>query len=245
MINSFGTGKPTEADGSGRGTGKRTEAAAAVRAVRLFGLFGCSGCSAVRAVRAAAALLPRMASGERSEAPTEAGATAAGDSSLFFFLVLLFLRLSPSAAAARALLPPNGQRRAERSPPPAESCSSAYLSLSFALSIISLSMKALLFECSCKILLANELILNVIVCVRPVEGLPVANRVPGVIFSLSIFIFFCCSTQRRPPMGRLPIVFCQSRPGRRPSPQLFIDNYFYLSLRLTMRKRSWHPGYLP
>ena len=25
MINSFGTGKPTEADGSGRGTGKRTE----------------------------------------------------------------------------------------------------------------------------------------------------------------------------------------------------------------------------
>ena len=48
MINSFGTGKPTEADGSGRGTGKRTEAAAAVRlfgcsavrAVRLFGLFG-------------------------------------------------------------------------------------------------------------------------------------------------------------------------------------------------------------
>ena len=40
MINSFGTGKPTEADGSGRGTGKRTEAAAAVRAVRLF---GCSG----------------------------------------------------------------------------------------------------------------------------------------------------------------------------------------------------------
>ena len=50
-------------------------------------------------------------------------------------------------------------------------------------------MKALLLECSCKILLANELILNVIVCVRPVEGLPVANRVPGVIFSLSIFIF--------------------------------------------------------
>ena len=48
MINSFGTGKPTEADGSGRGTGKRTEAAEAVRAVRLFGLFGCS---AVRAVR--------------------------------------------------------------------------------------------------------------------------------------------------------------------------------------------------
>ena len=73
--------------------------------------------------------------------------------------------------------------------PPAESSSSAYLSLSFALSIISLSMKALLFECSCKILLADELILNVIVCVRPVEGLPVANREPGVIFSLSIFIF--------------------------------------------------------
>ena len=66
MINSFGTGKPTEADGNGRGTGKRTEAA---EAVRLFGLFGCSGCSAVRAVRAAAALLPRMASGERQRSP--------------------------------------------------------------------------------------------------------------------------------------------------------------------------------
>ena len=37
--------------------------------------------------------------------------------------------------------------------------------------------------------IARELILNVIVCVRPVAGLPVANRVPGVIFSLSIFIF--------------------------------------------------------
>ena len=83
-----------------------------------------------------------------------------------------------------------GRRSGERSEaPPAESCSSAYLSLSFALSIISLSTKALLLECSCKILLANELILNVIVCVRPVEGLPVANRDPGVIFSLSIFIF--------------------------------------------------------
>ena len=45
-----------------------------------------------------AALLPRMASGERSEAP------------------------------------------------PAESCSSAYLSLSFALSVISLSTKALLLD---------------------------------------------------------------------------------------------------
>ena len=56
MINSCGTGKPTEADGSGRGSGrKRTEAAAAVRAVR--------------AVRAAAALLPRMASGERQRSP--------------------------------------------------------------------------------------------------------------------------------------------------------------------------------
>ena len=116
MINSFGTGKTTEADGSGRGTGKRTEAAAAVRlfglfgcsgcsavrAVRLFGLFGCSGCSAVRAVRAAAALLPRMASGERSEAPTAAGASSSRIQQLIFFLVLLFLRLSPSATAARA-----------------------------------------------------------------------------------------------------------------------------------------------
>ena len=117
-----------------------------------------------------AALFPRMASGERSEAPTAAGASS------FLFLVLLFLWLLPSSAAARTLLPmaigerersphrsrrqqqqgPAQQhpvwRRGERSEaPPAESCSSAYLSLSFALSIISLSMKALLLECSCKI----------------------------------------------------------------------------------------------
>ena len=39
MINSFGTGKPTEAAESGSGRGKRRQ---------LFGLFGCSGCSAVR-----------------------------------------------------------------------------------------------------------------------------------------------------------------------------------------------------
>ena len=96
----------------------------------------------VMVVVLSAALLPRMASGERSEAPT----CREGLHQLIY-------------------------------------------SLSFALSFISLSMKALLFECSCKILLADELILNVIVCVRPVAGLPVANRDPGVIFSLSIFIF--------------------------------------------------------
>ena len=83
----------------------------------------------------------------------------------YFFLVLLFLRLSPSATAAGSH-PPHGQRRAAAKPPtaagdsssrsqqqqhpvrrigkrseapPAESCSSAYLSLSFALSIISWS----------------------------------------------------------------------------------------------------------
>ena len=107
MINSFGTGKPTEADGSGRGTGKRTEAAAAVR------LFGCS------AVRAAAALLPRMESGERSYAPTAAGASS------FLFLVLLFLRLSPIGGSGEGKIhrcaggcavggspPPHGERRA-------------------------------------------------------------------------------------------------------------------------------------
>ena len=78
MINSFGTEADGEGDGSG-GKRKRTgEAAAAVRAVRLFGCSGCSavrlfglfGCSGCSAVRAAAALLPRMASGEQSEAPT-------------------------------------------------------------------------------------------------------------------------------------------------------------------------------
>ena len=156
MINSFGTGKPTEADGSGRGTGKRTEA---VAAVRLF------GCSAVRAVRAAAALLPRMASGERSEAPTEAGATAtaatADSSSLFF----CGCRLSAAAAgshppadgkihrcaggcdggcaggcdggcAGGGSPPPNGQRRAERSPHRSRSNSSRVQQLSFSCAIV-------------------------------------------------------------------------------------------------------------
>ena len=130
MINSFGTeadGEATEADGSGRGTGKRRQL------FGLFGLFGrrrlsspawpaasgakpptaagasslsfscsvvlrlspsataagshptddgkihrCGGCAGGCAGRssAARALLPRMASGERSEAPTAAGATA-------------------------------------------------------------------------------------------------------------------------------------------------------------------------
>ena len=103
-----------------------------------------------------------------SEAPT-----AAGDSSS---------RIHRSST-------PEGVVASGSEAPPAESFSSAYLSLSFALSIISLSTKALLLECSCKILLADELIRNVIVCVRPVAGLPVANRDPGVIFTLSIFIF--------------------------------------------------------
>ena len=85
MINSFGTGKRTEADGSGRGTGKRTEAAAAVRAVR-----------------AAAALLPRMASGERSEAPPQQETAAAGSSSLFLCCCFCGCRLSAAAARAKS-----------------------------------------------------------------------------------------------------------------------------------------------
>ena len=77
MINSFrrtGDGEADGGRGSGRGTGKRTEAAAAVRAVRLVGLHqrgrGQQNGRRRSAVRAAAALFPRMASGERSEAPT-------------------------------------------------------------------------------------------------------------------------------------------------------------------------------
>ena len=97
--------------------------------------------------------------------------------------------------------------------PPEESCSSAYLSLSFALSIISLSMKALLLECSCKILIANELILNVIVCVRPVEGLPVANRDPGVIFSLSIFIFLVVVLNDTRPWAGCRLFFAKAGPA--------------------------------
>ena len=94
MINSFGTGKPTEADGSGRGTGKRTEAAAAVR---LFGLFGCSGCSAVRAVRLFGLFgrrrlsSPAWPAASGSEAPTAAGDSSSNSR----FQQLIFLRLSP------------------------------------------------------------------------------------------------------------------------------------------------------
>ena len=74
-------------------------------------------------------------------------------------------------------------------------------------------MKALLFECSCKILLANELILNVIVCVRPVEGLPVANRVPGVIFSLSIFIFLVDVLNDTRPWAGSRLFFAKAGPA--------------------------------
>ena len=135
MINSFGTGKPTEADGSGRGTGKRTEAAAAVRAVRLFGLFGCSGCSAVRAVRAAAALLPRMASGERSEAPTAAGASSSRIQQLSFSCAVVFAAVAfgnsgegkihrcdgcVGGCAGRRLSSPAWPAASVAKPPPAE-----------------------------------------------------------------------------------------------------------------------------
>ena len=116
MINSCGTGKPTEADGSGRGSGRKRRqlfglfgcsavravrlfgcsGCSAVRAVRLFGLFGCSGCSgcsAVRAVRAAAALLPRKAHWRAQRSPTEAGATATAAAA--YLCAVVFLRLSP------------------------------------------------------------------------------------------------------------------------------------------------------
>ena len=74
-------------------------------------------------------------------------------------------------------------------------------------------MKALLLECSCKILLANELILNVIVCVRPVEGLPVANRDPGVIFSLSIFIFLVVVLNDTRPWAECRLFFAKAGPA--------------------------------
>ena len=95
MINSFRrmrTGKP---DGSGR---KRTGDGEA------DGSGGsCSGCSAVRAARA---LLPRMASGERSEAPhCSRSQQQQQDPAAFFFLCCCFCGCRLSAAAARALLP--------------------------------------------------------------------------------------------------------------------------------------------
>ena len=91
MINSFGTGKPTEADGSGRGTGKRTEAAAAVRAVRLFGLFGRRRLSSPAGERRA----------ERS--PTAAGATATAAAA--YLCAVVFLRLSPIGGSGEGKLP--------------------------------------------------------------------------------------------------------------------------------------------
>ena len=96
MINSFRRTGDGEADGSGRGTGKRTEAAAAVRAVRLFGRRQLSSPwpAASRSEAPTAAGYRRQLSSpwpaaSRSEAPTAAGASS------FLFLVLLFLRLSP------------------------------------------------------------------------------------------------------------------------------------------------------
>ena len=71
------------------------------------------------------ALLPRMASGERSEAPTAAGDRSSRIQQLIFFLVLLFLRLSPSSAAARALLP--RMASGERSEAPTEAGATAEL----------------------------------------------------------------------------------------------------------------------
>ena len=50
-----------------------------------------------------AALLPRMASGERSEAPTAAGASS------FLFLVLLFLWLSPIGGSGWKPSPDDGK----------------------------------------------------------------------------------------------------------------------------------------
>ena len=103
MINSFRrmrTGKRTgdgEADGSGG---------------------SCSGCSAVRA---AAALFPRMASGERSEAPTAAGASS------FLFLVLLFLRLSPVGGGGEGSPPPPWPAASGAKPPPQQEPAAAEL----------------------------------------------------------------------------------------------------------------------
>ena len=74
-------------------------------------------------------------------------------------------------------------------------------------------MKALLLECSCKILLADELILNVIVCVLPVAGLPVANCDPGVIFSLSIFIFLVVVLNDARPWAECRLFFAKAGPA--------------------------------
>ena len=152
--------------------------------------------------------------------PPKQEPAAAGSSSLFFFLCCCFcgcrLRKQRRGLSWRGLSSPAWPAASVAKPPPQRSCSSDYLSLSFALSIISLSMKALLLECSCKILLADELILNVIVCVRPVAGLPVANRDPGVIFFLSIFIFLVrLSNDARPWAGcRLFFATAGSATGR-------------------------------
>ena len=128
MINSCGTGKPTEADGEReRGSGRKRRqlfgcsGCSAVRlfglfgcsgcsAVRLFGLFGCSGCSgcsAVRAVRAAAALLPRKAHWRAERSPTP-------KKLLFCCAAVLLIRCSSSPAAA----PRKAHWRAQRSPTP-------------------------------------------------------------------------------------------------------------------------------
>ena len=140
MINSFGTGKPTEADGSGR---KRTEAdggrGSGRKRRQLVGLVGCSGGSAVRLFG-----LFGCSGGGGSPPPhgqrraVAKPPTAEGDSSSNSrFQQLIFLRLSPNGGsgwkpspddgkihrcaggcAVGGSPPPHGQRRAQRSPTP-------------------------------------------------------------------------------------------------------------------------------
>ena len=133
MINSCGTGKPTEADGE-RGSGRKRR--------QLFGLFGCSGCSAVRlfglfgcsAVRlfglfgcsaGGGSPPPVRRIGERSEAPTEAGDSSSRIQLLSFScaVVLVFVAVA-FISCGEGSPPPYGQRRAGEAPTEAGDSSS-------------------------------------------------------------------------------------------------------------------------
>lgn len=53
----------------------------------------------------------------------------------------------------------------------------------------------------------------VIVCIRPVAGLPVANRDPGVILSLYIFIFLVVVLTDARPWAGCRLFFAKAGPA--------------------------------
>ena len=132
MINSFGTGKPTEADGE-RGSGRKRR--------QLFGLFGWSGsisegegskpAAGVRLVGrrlsspawpaasgAKPPPAPRKAHWRAERSPTAAGASSSRIQQLSFSCAVVFAAVAYRRQRRGLSSPPHGHRRAEAKPPP-------------------------------------------------------------------------------------------------------------------------------